>query len=48
MRDLLYVIGEFILVIISIPLVLIGAILLGLLYFLYIIYEFIKMFIFNK
>ena len=48
MRDLLYIIGEFILVIISIPLVLIGAIILGLMYFIYCLYEFIKIMIFDK
>ena len=48
MRDLLYLIGEIILVIIAIPLVLLGAALLGIVYFFYVIYEFIKTFIFNK
>lgn len=48
MLDLLEFIGELILLIISIPLVLIGAILIGILYFLYIIKEFIKVFLFDK
>lgn len=48
MRDLLYVIGELIIVILIFPLVLIGAIILGLMYFIYCLYEFIKMIIFNK
>lgn len=48
MRDLLYVIGELIIVILMLPLVLIGAIILGLMYFIYCLYEFIKMIIFNK
>lgn len=48
MRDLLYLIGEIILVIIAIPLILLGAALLGIVYFFYVICEFIKTFIFNK
>lgn len=48
MLDLLEFIGELILLIISIPLVLIGAILIGILYFLYIIKEFIKAILFDK
>lgn len=48
MRDVLYIIGELIILIISIPLVLIGAIILGLMYFIYCLYEFIKIMIFDK
>lgn len=48
MRDILYFIGELIIVLVSIPFVLIGAILIGILYLLYVIKEFIKVFIFNK
>lgn len=48
MKDILELIGEILLLIISIPLVLIGASLLGILYLLYVIKEFIKTIIFNK
>lgn len=48
MRDVLYIIGELIILIISIPLVLIGAIILGLMYFIYCLYEFIKIMIFDR
>ena len=48
MRDVLYLIGELIILIISIPLILIGAIILGLIYLIYCLYEFIKIVIFDR
>lgn len=47
-RDWLSIIGEILLVIIGIPFIVIGALLIGILYLLYVIKEFIKTFLFNK
>lgn len=47
-RDWLSIIGEILLVIIGIPFIVIGALLIGILYFLFVIKEFILTIIFNK
>lgn len=48
MRDVLSLIGEIIMCIICVPLVLIGAFLIGILYLLFVIKEFIVTILFNK
>ena len=48
MKEILELIGEFIVTILIIPLFIIGAFLFSILYMLYVIYEFINMFIFKK
>lgn len=48
MKKILEILGEFIVTIIAIPLFIIGAFLFAILYMLYVIYEFINIFIFKK